>query len=178
MSDISITKLSGLDIDPKDTSEKKRTGLYIPSLTTDEINDLSSDIVRDGGIIYDSTISGLRTRKNNTWIGLYGYRTGSVTVGDIVAPADPALTVTGSILSASKAASANNGNVVTINYADLGYIPFLFISCKEPNMVDSAIYEPFITSVNNTTAEIFFREAPGGSSQNLIANILLMQSDV
>jgi len=65
MHDTSITKLSGLDINPQGASEKKLTGLYIPSLTTIEINNLSSEIVRDGGIVYDSTIGGLRTRKNN-----------------------------------------------------------------------------------------------------------------
>jgi len=177
MHDTSITKLSGLDINPQGASEKKLTGLYIPSLNTTEITNLSSEIVRDGGIVYDSTIGGLRTRKNNKWIGLSGYRTGSITnIGDVGGDANPDLSVTGSILTASKSESQNGGNTITITYDDLGYTPLIYVSVEGTGNND--LYEPCIRpNSTSTQAEIYLREG-NGLVQNVKAHILLMQPDV
>lgn len=177
MTNTQITKLSGLDINPQGANEKKLTGLYIPSLNTTEINNLSSEIVRDGGIVYDSTIGGLRTRKNNTWIGLSGYRTGRITdIGDVGGDANSDLTVAGSILTASKSANQDGGNTITITYADLGYIPLIYVSIIGTGNND--LYTPCIRPDSTSTqAEFYLREGVG-TVQNIQAHILLMQPDV
>lgn len=69
MSDNQITKLSGLDIVP-DTDNTKITGLYIPQLTTAQINALSADVVRNGGLVYDVTENELKVRKNGAWVAI------------------------------------------------------------------------------------------------------------
>lgn len=69
MSDNQITKLSGLDIVP-DTDNTKITGLYIPQLTTAQINALSTNIVRNGGLVYDVTDNELKVRKNGAWVAI------------------------------------------------------------------------------------------------------------
>jgi len=177
MTNTQITKLSGLDINPQSASEKKLTGLYIPSLTTTEINNLSSEIVRDGGIVYDSTIGGLRTRKNNTWIKLSSYRTGSITnIGDVGGDANPELNVTGSILTASKSEAQDAGNTITITYDDLGYTPLIYVSVEGTGTND--LYEPCIRPGSTPDrAEFYLREGQG-TVQDTRAHILLMQPDV
>jgi hypothetical protein len=67
MSNTPITTLSGLNISPTGASEKKITGLYIPQLTTAEIDALDASIVRNGGLVYDSTADELKVYKNNAW---------------------------------------------------------------------------------------------------------------
>lgn len=69
MSDNQITKLSGLDIVP-DTDNTKITELYIPQLTTAQINALSADVVRNGGLVYDVTENELKVRKNGAWVAI------------------------------------------------------------------------------------------------------------
>lgn len=69
MSDNQITKLSGLDIVP-DTDNTKITGLYVPQLSTAQINALSADVVRNGGLVYDVTDNELKVRKNGAWVAI------------------------------------------------------------------------------------------------------------
>lgn len=69
MSDSQITKLSGLDIVP-DSDNTKITGLYVPQLTTVQINALSADVVRNGGLVYDVTDNELKVRKDGAWVAI------------------------------------------------------------------------------------------------------------
>ena len=65
--DSKITKLSGLDIQPKSEYETRFTGLYVPQLTANEITTLDASVIRNGGLVYDTTNNQLKVRQNNAW---------------------------------------------------------------------------------------------------------------
>lgn len=68
MTKATITTLSGLDVTPQDENEKKTTGLYVPQLSADEINALDASIVRNGGLVYDTTANKFKAYQNGGWV--------------------------------------------------------------------------------------------------------------
>jgi hypothetical protein len=175
MSDTQITKLSGLDIAPD--PQNKNNGFYAPGLTTAQRDAIPGDTIRNGGIIYNTEQNTFQTYAQGTWNNLASYRTGAITdIGDINTAANPNLTCTGAIISAAKADSADNGNLITINYADLGYIPFIFIS-----VIDSSVSKmaQLVVRPNATASQaVFFLEEIDEAVQDVKVQILLLQPNL
>lgn len=176
MSDAPITKLSGLDISPD--PHNKNNGFYAPQLTTAQRDAIPSNTIRNGGIIYNTEQNTFQTYAQGTWNNLASYRTGGITdIGDINTAGNPNLTCTGAIISASKADAADNGNLITINYADLGYIPFIFISAVDTSTAQVAqiVVRPNATA---SQAVFFIGEIADQGEQNFQVQIMLLQPNL
>ena len=176
MSDAPITKLSSLDISPD--PHNKNNGFYVPQVTTAQRDAIPSNTIRNGGIIYNTEQNTFQTYAQGSWNSLASYRTGAITdIGDINTGANPNLTCTGAIISAAKADSANNGNLITINYADLGYIPFIFISAVDTSTAQVAqiVVRPNATS---SQAVFFIGEIADQGEQNFQVQIMLLQPNL
>ena len=176
MSDAPITKLSSLDIYPD--PHNKNNGFYVPQVTTAQRDAIPSDTIRNGGIIYNTEQNTFQTYAQGTWNNLASYRTGAITdIGDINTGANPNLACTGAIISAAKADSANNGNLITINYADLGYIPFIFISAVDTSTAQVAqiVVRPNATA---SQAVFFIGEIADQGEQNFQVQIMLLQPNL
>lgn len=175
MSDAPITKLSSLDISPD--PHNKNNGLYVPQVTTAQRNAIPSNTIRNGGIIYNTEQETFQTYAQGTWNSLASYRTGAITdIGDINLDPKPVLTCTGAILSASKAEQANNGNLITIRYEDLGYIPFIFISVIDTstNKLAQLVVRPGATE----SQAVFFLAEIDNEVQDVQVQILLLQPNL
>ena len=175
MPNTQITKLSSLDITPN--QQNKNNGFYVPKLTTTERDAIPSNTIRNGGIIYNTDQNTIQTYAQDLWNSLTSYRSGAITdIGDIANGNNPNLTCTGAIISASKADPADNGSLITINYADLGYIPFIFIS-----IIDSSVSKmaQLVIRPNHTASQaVFFLEEIDPEVQNVQAQIMLLQPNL
>lgn len=176
-----ITRFANLAIDTTLDDGNPYKIMRCPRLTGEEKNDIPVDGLKGGEIIFNTESSIFElydgTKWNSFLNSLYSYRTGAVLVGDIVGSQDLNLVVMGAITSATKSDSIDEGNLITINYEDLGYSPCIFISTQEDN--NNSVYEPSIRNITRTSAQIFYREPDSiGSGQNILAQILLMRPNV
>lgn len=170
-----ITQLSGLDITPD--LENKNNGLYVPQLTSTQINEIPAKTLRNGGIIYNTNTNSFQTYAQGAWNNLASYRTGAITnIGDVGGAGNPNLACTGAIISASKGEPVNNdSNLITITYTDLGYVPFIFISLLEANHY--FIVQVLIPGATASQAQFFLQEVQG-EVQDAQVQILLMQPNL
>ena len=106
------------------------------------------------------------------------FRTGTVVVGDI-GSGSGALTVSGGITSASKVAPAAGDTIVTINYANKGYTPSIFVfvlnEISGSNVND--ISTPVLQTNSATSATIYLEET-SGVTQAITLRILLIKPNL
>jgi hypothetical protein len=175
-----ITRFANLAIDTSLDDGNPYKIMRCPRLTGEEKNDIPEDGLKGGEIIFNTESNIFELYNGTEWNSfpnIYSYRTGTVLVGDVRGPADPNLLVSGAITFASKADDVDQGNIISISYENLGYVPFIFVSTQESN--NNSLYEPVVRNVNSSSAEIFYREPDAiGGGQNVLARVLLVKPDI
>lgn len=170
-----ITRFSSLEVDPLPGGSIN--AFYPPTLWNEERDTINPDDLKGGALIFNTDQNTIQTYAQDIWNSLASYRSGAITdIGDIANGNNPNLTCTGAIISASKADPADNGSLITINYADLGYIPFIFIS-----IIDSSVSKmaQLVIRPNHTASQaVFFLEEIDPEIQNVQAQIMLLQPNL
>lgn len=170
-----ITTFSNLRI--LANKETKVNGFFSPALTQQEIDEIPQDILQNGGMLYNSTVKNVQIRQNDRWGSVSLTRSGSIVLGDIGVIGIPSLPVTGAIKSASSVPSDATHSVITINYIDQGYIPYIVPVIVYNDGESNSIITSVKATISNTQAEIVIEKLQAAAVDCRL-RVLIVQPDV
>lgn len=177
-----ITRLTNLEIDPSLDSGNPYKLFRIPHVTTGEINNIPSDGLKGGELIYNSSENIVKLYGGNEFNTLPFFRRGKINLGDVgnndrPTGVLPSTSYAGAIIGAEFIERVDSTrDVFKIDYEDKGYVPYPIWSIN--NTAPDAEQKP-ITSINvfevtSSSLKFIIGEVQGGTDDVVILDVLLL----
>jgi hypothetical protein len=177
-----ITRFANLAIDPSLDPGNPYKLFRLPHVTTDEKNNIPSDGIKGGELIYNSSENLVELYGNNEFNTLPFFRRGKVNLGDVgnngrPVGVLPAASYNGFITGAEFLSRVDaERDVFRIDYENKGYVPFPVFSIN--NTGANADTKP-ITSINvfevtDSSLKFIIGEVTAGTSDIVILDVLLL----
>ncbi len=177
-----ITRFANLAIDPSLDPGNPYKLFCLPHVTTDEKNNIPSDGIKGGELIYNSSENLVELYGNNEFNTLPFFRRGKVNLGDVgnngrPVGVLPAASYNGFITGAEFLSRVDSEkDVFRINYENKGYVPFPVFSIN--NTGADANTKP-ITNINvfevtESSLKFIIGEVEAGTNDIVILDVLLL----
>lgn len=177
-----ITRFANLAIDSTLDNGNPYKIFRPPHATTEEINNIPSDGIKGGELIYNSSENIVKLYGENEFNTLPFFRRGKVNLGDVGNNSRPtgvlpSKSYAGAIIGAEFLERVDRTrDVFKVDYEDKGYVPYPIWSIN--NTALDAEQKP-ITSINvfevtSSSLKFIIGEVTGGTSDVVILDVLLL----
>ncbi len=177
-----ITTFTNLAIDPSLDPGNPYKLFRTPHVTTDEINNIPSDGLKGGELIYNSSENIVKLYGENEFNTLPFFRRGKINLGDVGnnirdTGSLPPKSYAGAIIGAEFLERVDTTrDVFRIDYEDKGYVPYPIWSINNvaPNSVQQPITSINIFDITKSSLKFIIGEVEGGTPDVVILDVLLL----